>query len=177
MIYRYFIGVLSKKRKKISLLPVDYITVNTKIKSLHNDNNNNTFLNTATYLNSTFVNPSDNKDISEKQGNYLNNKSLLVQDFGTSKSQKVIESMKSNIIKEENISSVKAMNEIIQKNTKEGVDDKKDSKSGLTNDQEASLKNILPEFDVTTRDIMKMFNVDTSKSAIFIIILLRYNSN
>lgn len=138
------------------------MNVNSKIKSLH-ANDTNTYLHTATYLNSSFVNPSDKKEGEQQGNNYLNNKTLLVQDFGTSKSKKVIDSMRSNIIKEENISSVKAMNDIIQKNTVETSNEKKDNKTGLTNDQEASLKNILPEFDVTTRDIMKMFNINTSK--------------
>jgi hypothetical protein len=139
------------------------MTINSRLKTLQPDPNS-TFVNN-TLLNNTFIN---NNDINAQstQANYLNKKSLLVNDFGTSKSKKVVESMMSNIVKEENISSANAINDIIQKKSK--IIEEKNLNQSITNDQEASLKSILPEYNLETNKTQEMFNVNSSKTNFFI---------
>lgn len=150
--------MLCKKRKTMSFIPADYMTINSRLKTLQPDPNS-TFIHN-TLLNSTFVNVNDTTTQSN-QANYLNKKSLLVNDFGTSKSKKVIESMMSNIVKEENISSANAMNEIIQRNSK--TIEENTGKHSSTQDQEASLKAILPEYNLETSITRDIFSINSSK--------------
>ena len=133
------------------------MTISSRLKTLQPDPHS-TFVNN-TLLNNTFINQND-LTAQSTQANYLNKKSLLVNDFGTSKSKKVVESMMSNIVKEENISSANAMNEIIQRKSKT-IEEK--SKSSNLQDQSNSLKFILPEYNLETSNTMEMFNINTSK--------------
>ena len=142
---KYLLGVFCKKKKSLTFIPVDYHQITKKVSPGVVASNNIT-------INA----PTSTKD------NYLNNKSLLVQDFGTNKSRKVVEAQKSNIVKEENISSAKAMQEIIFKNTKEEeLEANKNQVTGMSV-QEQNLKIILPEFDSGTADRSKMFNISSS---------------
>lgn len=131
--------------------------MNSRLKTLQPDPNS-TFIHN-TLLNNTFVNVNDTTQ--SNQANYLNKKSLLVNDFGTSKSKKVIESMMSNIVKEENISSANAMNEIIQRNSK-AITEKIGKNSNVQN-QEGSLKAILPEYNLETNITREIFSINSSK--------------
>ena len=89
--------------------------------------------------------------------NYLDNKIQLISDFGTLKSKKVASSIKSNIVKEGNISSVNAaknilediaieQDKVIKKNEKEELESKLDL-----------WKNILPEFDLNAKKRDEIF--------------------
>ena len=99
----------------------------------------------------------------ELNKNYLENKSLLVNDFGTNKSRKVMESMKGNIVKEENISAPKAMQDIIIKNTLEEENQAKINQQNGVNKSEENFKNILPPFNSKTKDVSLIFNLESSK--------------
>jgi hypothetical protein len=71
--------------------------------------------------------------------------------------------MKSNVVKDENISSAKAMQDIINKNTKEDEAQAQiNQQDGLTRTIE-SLKTILPSFNIETKDLSEIFNLEDSK--------------
>ena len=137
--------MFSEKKRKIELIPLDYMNINSKVKELYSDNT----LYNNTYMNSTFV--GGEADAGE---NYLNNKSLLVKDFGTSKSKKVIDQMKTNIVKEENITNANKIQEKIQ-------DKKVNQKETDEINKTESLERILPEYDLITNDVNKIFKIES----------------
>lgn len=99
----------------------------------------------------------------DKKINYLENKSLLVTDFGTNKSKKVMESMKGNIVKEQNISAPKAMQDIISKKTLEEENQAKINQVDGESNNKANFKNILPLYNLKTKDVSKIFDLTSSK--------------
>lgn len=137
---KYVVGYYCGKKRTLTFAEACYFPMNQKMRELE-----------------------QNKiSMSLNAGNYMDNKTLLVQDFGTNKSRKVIESMKSNIVKEANISSANAMQNIIfEKNAKE-----EDAIGQLASEhekQEESMRAILPEFNSKSAKIDEIFNVDSSK--------------
>jgi hypothetical protein len=94
--------------------------------------------------------------------NYLENKTLLVNSFGTSKAKSKIQSLRSNIIEEEHISSSDAMKKILEENAmiqeqyiKHNTDDQLEVKI-------ENMREILPPFDLETKDVTSIFNQDSS---------------
>ena len=92
----------------------------------------------------------------------------MVQDFGTSKSKKVVDQQRTNIVKDENISSAKAMHQIIMNKSSSNIDASlvKDGQStgNVNNDANLnSMRAILPVFDLKTKEKMEMFDINSSK--------------
>jgi hypothetical protein len=98
-----------------------------------------------------------------EQNNFIVNKLQLVNDFGTTKAKKAMSNMKSNMISDENISSITAMQDIISQNAiNQGVDVRANHEEQL----EAKIENmreILPPFDNTTEDVESIFDQESSK--------------
>lgn len=137
-----YVGVLNKQKRKMTFIPIDKINVDYKIKEIYKDSDQN-----PEQANTSNINKS-----------YITNKSLLVQDFGTNKSRKVVDQIMTNVVKEENISSVQAMQNIIQLKGKNSI------KQNLENDNNSnSYIGILPEFDINATDLNAMFNIKSSK--------------
>lgn len=130
---------------------VDYIPLQTKLKSTED----------------VAINHIEaNKENSENKTNYFEHKSLLVNEFGTNKSRKVVESMKSNIVKEENISSKKAMKEIIDKNVKEDEIKAELNKKEAGDKNIESMRAILPPFNTETKEATEIFDLNEGKTNI-----------
>ena len=99
----------------------------------------------------------------EETNNFMANKVQLVKDFGTNKAKKQISNMKSNMISDDNISSVTAMNEMLSKTA---MHQEKNLRSNPEEQLDAKIENlreILPQFDNTTTDVTSIFEQDTSK--------------
>ncbi len=149
------IGVFSKKKRIMNLLDFDALFVmNQKIKNIESkpsvteeitDNNN---------LKQTL-----DKD---KQAEYLDKKEQLVKDFGTNKSKKLINNRRTNIVKEENISSTSAMHNILKKSAKNLEHDYKQNKETLMHQREQFMKQILPVFDLQATDLQNVYNIGSS---------------
>jgi len=161
---KYYAGVVNHERKEIKMIPVNFISVNTKTsKDEFNAALNETLMtmtktgSAVNQLSGTYVNNDDTK----LMGNYLHNKSLLTQDFGTSKSRKVIEQMKSTVVKDENISSVEAMHKIIMKNTEKQEEEAPKAKN-KENDL-GNLEAVLPKCNFISKNKMEMFDINSSK--------------
>ena len=102
-----------------------------------------------------------------KDGNdqieYLEKKEQLVKDFGTNKSKKLINNRKTNIVKEENISSANAMHTILEQSAKHLESNYNHNKEEITNHKISFMKDILPEFNIETQEVREIFNLTSSK--------------
>ena len=98
----------------------------------------------------------------DKQAEYLDKKEQLVKDFGTNKSKKLINNRRTNIVKEENISSTSAMHNILKKSAKNLEHDYKQNKETLMHQREQFMKQILPVFDLQATDVQNVYNIGSS---------------
>ncbi len=142
---KYLIGIFNKNKRLLTFCDSQVISVNQLTK-----------LNEETQISLNQIIP-----------NYNESKSLLVQDFGTTKSKKVNDSIKSNIVNEENISSVKAMHDILNKKTKLEEEQAKLNQVNGTMTSEQSMKSILPTFNLATNKIFEVFDLTDSKILIY----------
>lgn len=136
-----YVGIFNKQKRKMTFIPVDKITVDYKIKEIYKESNQ----------------PNEQKDSQINNKSYITNKSLLVQDFGTNKSRKVVDQIMTNVVKEENISSVQAMQNIIQ------LKGKNNQKISSDIDNTQNYLSILPSFDTNATELNNMFNINSSK--------------
>lgn len=115
-------------------------------------------------------NPDENMDINKIQAkaavnqSYLDKKIQLIDDFGTMKAKKQASSLKSNIINEENISSVNAAKKILESNAK-----LQENASAMNSEEQLknrieNLQEILPTFDANESDITNAFDLNSSKN-------------
>lgn len=117
--------------------------------------------------------PDENMDINKiaaknkPNQTYLDKKIQLIDDFGTMKAKKQASSLKSNIVNEENISSVNAVKKILEKNMKI-------QENNISHNSEEQLKNkienmqeILPSFDIAQTEIKEVFDINSSKKIYF----------
>jgi hypothetical protein len=86
----------------------------------------------------------------------------LVKDFGTNKSKKLINNRRTNIVKEENISSTNAMHNLLKKSAKNLEHDYKQNKETLMHQREQFMKQILPVFDLQAADVQDIYNIGSS---------------
>lgn len=96
------------------------------------------------------------------QAEYLDKKEQLVKDFGTNKSKKLINNRRTNIVKEENISSTSAMHNILKKSAKNLEQDYKQNKETITHQREQFMKQILPAFDLQATEVQDVYNIGSS---------------
>ena len=103
------------------------------------------------------------KDRNELQNEYYEKKEQLVKDFGTNKSKKIINSRKSNIVKEENISSTNAMHNMLEKSAKHLEQNQQHSKDDIINHKINFVKGILPEFDLEAKEAKDIYTLGSGK--------------
>lgn len=149
---KFLIGVFNKSKRLLTFCDTQVISVNQVTK----------------------VNDETNIVLNQAIPSYNESKSLLVQDFGTTKSKKVNDSMKSNIVNEENISSVKAMHYILNKKTKQEEEQVKLNQVNGVMTSEQSMKSILPSFNLATNKIFEVFDLTDSKITIYKLINIIY---
>ena len=112
--------------------------------------------------------PEENMDINKVNAKnnvnqtYLDKKIQLIDDFGTMKAKKQASSMKSNIINEENISSVNVAKKIMESNAQmlesvSALNAEEQLKQKIENMQE-----ILPLFDANETNIQNVFDINSS---------------
>lgn len=98
-----------------------------------------------------------------QQIDYMEKKEQLVKDFGTNKSKKIINNRRTNVVDEENISSTKAMHEILKKTAQEMEKNISQSRDEILKKKINSAKQILPEFDLEAEDPDKIYKISSSK--------------
>ena len=146
----YILGVLNKKRSnEISLYDIDALfPMNQKLRKIEEHFNS--------------VNINDNNADKTTGSNKLE----LMTNFGTAKAQKMANNMKTNLVGENNISSVKAAKKILKDNamsmdTKTVEEEKRKNEISI-------MSEILPKFDLETNDVTKIFDIEYSNIYILI---------
>lgn len=107
------------------------------------------------------MNGGEKKDKPEE--NLIENKLQLVTEFGTTKSRKQLQSMKTNILNDENISSVNAMQVLIQKKAKQDESLQLKEEAQNNSSAENQMLELLPECNLETKEIREVFKIDSSK--------------
>lgn len=158
IIFRYLAGILCKKKRTLKLYDVDSVfVVNQKVEVKENLFRGNGII-------------TEKKDQSEE--NAIENKLQLVTEFGTTKSRKQLNSMKTNTLNDENISSVNAMQLLIQKKVKEDENLHLKEEALYSTSNENQMLELLPECNLETKEIREVFKIESSK----INLLLSYSS-
>lgn len=127
--------------------------------------------------------PEENLDINKihaknnANANYLDKKIQLIDDFGTMKAKKQASSLKSNIINEENISSVNVAKKIMESTAKE-----QENISAMNSEEQLrhkieNMQEILPAFDANETNIENVFDINSSKFYSLYLKLLEIFSN
>jgi len=153
------IGIYSKRKREIAFVEIDSIfCMNQKIKKIED-------------LKLSHIHkPEENLDINKinaknnANANYLDKKIQLIDDFGTVKAKKQAASLKSNIINEENISSVNVAKKIMESNAKA-----QENISALNSEEQLkqrieTMQEILPIFDANETNIENVFDVNSSNN-------------
>jgi hypothetical protein len=155
----YVIGVYSKKKREMTFIDVESIfSVNQKVRRVEEHTEkvaNKKLLEEMNNLN-------DKKP--ETTNTYVENKIQLIQDFGTQKAKKVANSIRSNIIQEENISSIKAAKRILEDNAMKQKQDVDLNEEEQKNKILANWRIRLPQFNLDTENVGEIFDLDSSKS-------------
>jgi len=121
--------------------------------------------------------PEENMDINKihaknnSNANYLDKKIQLIDDFGTMKAKKQAASLKSNIINEENISSINVAKKIMESTAKV-----QENISALNSEEKLrhkieNMQEILPVFDANETNIENVFDVNSSNFFFFFFLL------
>lgn len=84
---------------------------------------------------------------------------MLVQEFGTVKSRKKVKQMQNNIVHEQNLSS--SLKEQIQERGEELEADAINHTARERDQEIDSKRDFLPEFDLETRNITEVFNINS----------------
>ena len=92
----------------------------------------------------------------------MNNKLQLVKDFGTNKAKSKLANLKTNVINEENISSVSAMKKILEENAKVQEAYVRNNAEEQLEGKIENMREILPPFDLETNEVDCIFNQDSS---------------
>jgi hypothetical protein len=94
---------------------------------------------------------------------YLDRKIQLVDDFGTMKAKKQASALKSNMINEENISSINAAKKILETSLKDIEGNLKENSDEQFRNKIENLQEILPLFDANETNIQNVFDINSSK--------------
>jgi len=137
----YVLGVINKKRpREIDIYDIDAIfNINQKIRKIEQNQ---------------FVSSLRKQNIDEFEDNKGADKNEMMAQLGTAKAKRQAISIKENIIKESNISSLNIIKEVLkQKAEEEGL--KKSNEEQMQN-QLSLFQEILPKFDLTTKDLFQI---------------------
>ena len=142
----YILGVLNKKHpREIDLYDIDAIfNINQKIRKIEQDQ---------------FVSSLQRQNIDESEDNIGADKNEMMAQLGTAKAKRQAISIKENIVKESNISSINVIKEVLKKKAEE--EESKNNKEEKMQNQLSLFNEILPKFDLTTKDISKVFDFNS----------------
>ena len=141
---QYVLGVLNKKTKRdIDLYDIDAIfNMNQKIRKLEQNK---------------FIKNSMNID--EDEDNLGVNKNDMMAQLGTAKAKRQAISSQENVIQESNISSINILKEVFKKKAEENDIEK--TKQEQIQNQLSLFKEILPKFDLETKDVSQIFEFNS----------------
>ena len=144
---QYVLGILNKKTKReLDLYEIDSIfNMNQKIRKIEK----NKFI-------------KDSLGLSENDDNIDNlgvNKNDMMAQLGTAKAKRQAISSQENIIQESNISSAKILKEVFKKKGEEN--DVNKNKEEQMKNQLNLFKEILPTFDLDTKDVSQIFEFNS----------------
>ena len=141
---QYVLGVLNKKTKRdLDLYEIEAIfNMNQKIRKIEK----NKFI-------------KESLDLSEQEDNIGVNKNDMMAQLGTAKAKRQAISSQENIVQENNISSINIIKKVLKLNAEEN--DKNINKEELVQNQLALFKEILPTFDLDTKDVSQIFEFNS----------------
>ena len=141
---QYVLGVLNKKTKReIDLYDIDAIfNMNQKIRKIEQ----NKFI-------------KDSMNLDEDEDNVGVNKNDMMAQLGTAKAKRQAISSQENVIQESNISSINILKEVFKKKAEENDINK--TKEEQKKNQLALFKEILPNFDLETKDVSQIFEFNS----------------
>lgn len=143
---QYILGVINKKRKReIDLYNIDAIfNINQKIRKIEQNK---------------FVSSLQKQNVDEEEDNIGADKNEMMAQLGTAKAKRQAISIKENIVKESNISSINIIKEVLKKKAEE-EDSKKNNEEQIQN-QLSLFQDILPKFDLTTKNVGNIFEFNS----------------
>ena len=143
---QYVLGVINKKRnREIDLYDIDAIfNINQKIRKIEQNKYDTSLL---------------KQNIDEEEDNIGADKNEMMAQLGTAKAKRQAISIKENIVKESNISSINIIKEVLKQKAEE-EEIKKNSEEQIQN-QLSLFKEILPKFDLTMKDVLKIFDYNS----------------
>ena len=141
---QYILGVLNKKTKRdLDLYEIESIfNMNQKIRKIEQNK----------YI-------KESLDLSEQEDNIGVNKNDMMAQLGTAKAKRQAISSQENIVQENNISSINIIKKVLKKNVEEN--DKNKNKEELVQNQLSLFKEILPSFDLDTKDVSQIFEFNS----------------
>ena len=141
---QYVLGILNKKTKReIDLYDIDAIfNMSQKIRKIEQ----NKFIKESMNLN-------------EDEDNLGVNKNDMMAQLGTAKAKRQAISSQENVIQESNISSINILKEVFKKKAEEN--DLNNIKEEQMKNQLSLFKEILPNFDLDTKDVGQVFEFNS----------------
>ena len=142
---QYVLGVLNKKTKReLDLYDIESIfNMNQKIRKIEQ---NKFIKENLNYLN-------------DQEDNLGINKNDMMAQLGTAKAKRQAISSQENIVHEDNISSIDIIKKVLKKKVEE--DNMNKNKEEQIKNQLALFKEILPNFDLETKDVSQIFEFNS----------------
>ena len=143
---QYILGVMNKKHpREIDLYDVDAIfNINQKIRKIEQNQ---------------FVSSLQKENIDEDEDNKGADKNEMMAQLGTAKAKRQAISIKENIVKESNISSINIIKEVLKQKAEE--EESKNNKEQQIQNQLSLFKEILPKFDLYAKDVGNIFEFNS----------------
>ena len=140
---QYVLGILNRKTKReLDLYDIEAIfNINQKIRKIEQ----NKLI-------------KESIDLSEEDNIGVNKNDMMAQ-LGTAKAKRQAISSQENIVQENNISSINIIKKVLQKKAEEN--DKSKNKEELEQNQLSFYKEILPNFDLETKDVKEIFEFNS----------------
>ena len=141
---QYILGVLNKKTKRtLDLYDIEAIfTMNQKIRKIEQ----NKFL-------------KENLNIEEQEDNIGVGKNDMMAQLGTTKAKRQAISSQENYVQENNISSINIIKQVLKQKAEEN--EKKNNKEEQIENKLSLFKEILPKFDLDTKDVSQIFEFNS----------------
>ena len=142
---QYVLGVLNKKTKReLDLYDIESIfNMNQKIRKIEQNK---------------FIKENLN-NLNDQEDNLGINKNDMMAQLGTAKAKRQAISSQENIVHEDNISSIDIIKKVLKKKVEE--DDMNKNKEEQIKNQLALFKEILPNFDLETKDVSQIFEFNS----------------
>ena len=143
---KYILGVINKKRKReIDLYDIDEIfNINQKIRKIEQNK----------YFSSLLK-----ANVDEDENNKGADKNEMMAQLGTAKAKRQAISIKENIVKESNISSINIIKEVLKKKAEE--EKRNNNNEEQIQNQLALFKEILPKFDLAAKEVENIFEFNS----------------